>query len=324
MSAPDGQRGWADYWKADCAASCEPENPPTAREIALLWQGWLSAFPDGSRILDIATGNGIVLAHAAGAARALGRRFALTGVDLADIDPPRYVRNLDPTLRTAAFRGGVAAESLPFADSSFDVVVSQYGIEYADLKRALAEAARVLVPGGTLVWLAHAEGSEIVRQHRAQAEELDFLLAAGGPVAAMRGIVEMLRARRAAHEIEAALAARRAVAAEFARAHSPASIVREVLDGFAALVARTSDSGASASRADSLATTLTEAERRLRAHRERIGSLLVSVLTPERLASVRAMLGAPPWSGFETTDIRVGMSRSLIGIGIHAIRAATT
>ena len=86
----DGQRGWADYWKADCAASCEPENPATALEIARLWQGWLSGFADGSRILDVATGNGIVLTHAANAARTSGRRFALTGVDLAapDDSPP--------------------------------------------------------------------------------------------------------------------------------------------------------------------------------------------------------------------------------------------
>ena len=29
-----GQRGWADCCKADCTASCEPENPATALEIA--------------------------------------------------------------------------------------------------------------------------------------------------------------------------------------------------------------------------------------------------------------------------------------------------
>ena len=209
---------------------CEPENPATALEIARLWQGWLADLPDGSRILDVATGNGIVLAHAAGAARARGLRFELTGVDLADIDPPRYLRNLDPALRAAVFRGGVAAEALPFTDGSFDVVVSQYGIEYADLERALAEIARVLVPGGALVWLAHAADSEIARQHRAQAAELDFLLAAGGPVEAMRGIVAMLRARRAPDEIAVALTTCRTAAADFSRARPPAAIVREVLD----------------------------------------------------------------------------------------------
>jgi len=313
----DRQRGWADYWKADCAASCEPENPATAAEIARLWQGWLSGFPDGVRILDIATGNGIVLAYAAGAARARGRRFALTGVDLADIDPPRYLRSLDPALRAASFRGGVAAEALPFPDSSFDVVVSQYGLEYADLERALAEAARVLVPGGALVWLAHADGSEIVRQHREQALELDYLLAADGPVAAMRRFVTTLAGGGDAHVAATTLDSDLAPAAEFCRKHPPAPIVREVLDGFRSL--RTSARGGAA-----LATALPEAVRRLQSHRDRILSLLDAVLTTERLARVRTILGSSPWTGLETNEIRVGSSGSAIGIRIAARRIAGT
>jgi SAM-dependent methyltransferase len=309
-----GQRGWADYWKADCAASCEPDNPATALEIARLWQGWLAAFPDGARILDVATGNGIVLAYAASAGRAWGRRFVLTGVDLADIDPPRYLCSIDPALRTAAFRGGVAAEALPFADSSFDVVVSQYGIEYAELDRALAEAARVLVPGGALVWLAHADGSEIVRQHRRQAQEFDYLLAANGPVAAMRQFVASLGSGRD-REVAAVTLERELAAADgFCARHPPAAIVREVLDGFRALRARGPGDAA-------LATALPEAERRLRSHSDRILSLLDAVLTAGRLTRVRAILGAAPWTALEVGEIRVGSSRSAIGIRIAARRA---
>ena len=39
--------------------------------------------------------------------------------------------------RQARFMGGVAAEELPLPDASFEVVTSQYGLEYADLHRAL-------------------------------------------------------------------------------------------------------------------------------------------------------------------------------------------
>jgi hypothetical protein len=174
----------------------------------------------------------------------------------------------------------------------------------------------VLVPGGSLVWLAHADGSEIVRQHRAQALELDFLLAAGGPVEAMHRIVDMLRARRASGEMAAALSACRAAAAEFGRTHPPAAIVREVLDGFSGLVGR-----ASAGSVDTLATALAEAERRLRAHRDRIGSLLDAVLTPERVARLRATLRAPTWTGLGLTEVRVGTARSMIGTLITASKA---
>ncbi|MGA2708466.1 MAG: methyltransferase domain-containing protein [Steroidobacteraceae bacterium] len=45
-----------------------------------------------------------------------------------------------------------SAESLPFAASSFDWIVSRYSAHHwLDLPRALAAAARVLVPGGRLI-----------------------------------------------------------------------------------------------------------------------------------------------------------------------------
>jgi SAM-dependent methyltransferase len=307
----DRQRGWRDYWKADCAASCEPENPATARQIALLWQGWFANFPDGSRILDIATGNGIVLAHAAAAARAQRRHFSLTGIDQADIDPRRYLRSLDPDLYRAQFIGEVTAEALPFADRSFEIVVSQYGLEYADLEPALDEVARVVTAGGALVWLAHADGSEIVRQHRGQALELDYLLADGGPVTAMERYVAALGAGQELRGAAATLRNDLAGADEFRRSHAPASIVGEVLEGFAALVARGPGDGGAA-----LAAPLAEAGRRLRAHRDRIASLLDAVLTPERLALVRARLSAPPWTSLEIAEVRVGGSD--IGLRISA------
>ena len=44
------------------------------------------------------------------------------------------------------------AQSLPFADASFDAVVCQFGIMFLpDTPRGFAEAHRVLVPGGTLL-----------------------------------------------------------------------------------------------------------------------------------------------------------------------------
>jgi SAM-dependent methyltransferase len=49
-----------------------------------------------------------------------------------------------------------AAENLPFADESFDVVVSEYGAAiWADPYRWIPEAARVLRPGGELTFLGN-------------------------------------------------------------------------------------------------------------------------------------------------------------------------
>ncbi len=50
-----------------------------------------------------------------------------------------------------------SADDLPFADASFDLVVSEYGVApWCDPARWVPEAARVLRPGGRLVFLTNS------------------------------------------------------------------------------------------------------------------------------------------------------------------------
>jgi ubiquinone/menaquinone biosynthesis C-methylase UbiE len=98
----------------------------------------------GSRVLDVACGNG-------NAALAAARRWCrVTGLD--------YVPSL---LRGAAERAraeGAAielvegdAEHLPFEDAEFDAALSTFGIMFApDQERAAREIARVVKPGGKI------------------------------------------------------------------------------------------------------------------------------------------------------------------------------
>jgi SAM-dependent methyltransferase len=100
------------------------------------------AIHEGERVLDVAcgTGNAAIPAAAAGG--------KATGIDIT----PEL---LEDAHRNAAAAGVEVewlegdAEDLPFDDGSFDVVVSTFGCMFApDHKRAAAEIARVLVPGG--------------------------------------------------------------------------------------------------------------------------------------------------------------------------------
>lgn len=311
--------GWRDYWKADRPASCMPENERTAQEIAATWQRWFDECPGGSRILDIATGNGIVLTHAAATGRQLNRAFALTGVDLADIDPLRYLSSLEDDMRAATFIGGVAAEQLPFEAGSFDVVVSQYGLEYADLAQALGEVARVLAPGGTLHWLAHSESSEVVQQNREQAVEVEYLLAPRGPVYYMNTFVARQRRGKDMQYSVAMLNESFARAFEWCKAHPPAKVVHEMCSGFADIANRWQ-----AYDPKDLAQMLEESERRLTAHGARIRSLLDAVMTPQRLQSLRTILTQPPWQSLTIDEVRVGEGPSEIGLHIRAERRASS
>lgn len=109
--------------------------------------------PD-ERVLDLATGTGIT----AIAARQRGAQ--VTGVDLTPelLAVARSKAN-EAGLADIDFREG-DAEALPFADASFDVVLSTCGHMFApDQSKVAAELARVTRPGGRIVFLAWtAEG----------------------------------------------------------------------------------------------------------------------------------------------------------------------
>jgi SAM-dependent methyltransferase len=98
----------------------------------------------GAQVLDVACGTGHVALEAA-------RRFCdVTGID--------YVPALVETAGRRALAEGLPldlqiadAESLPFADGSFDYVLSAIGVMFtADHQRAADELARVCRPGGRI------------------------------------------------------------------------------------------------------------------------------------------------------------------------------
>ena len=102
---------------------------------------------DGGRVLDVATGTGLV-------AELLTRAgHPVTGLDQS-ADMLAVARN---RFGAAVQLVEASAESLPFADSSFDHLTFTYLLRYVDDPGAvLAELARVVRPGGTVAMLEFA------------------------------------------------------------------------------------------------------------------------------------------------------------------------
>ena len=307
--------GWRRYWREHRLAACVPDNPDSAAAIETHWSGFFAEFPAGNRVLDIATGNGVLLVWGARAARAAGRELTLTGVDLADIDPARFLPEHRVDLAAARFIGKTAAESLPFADGSFDVVVSQYGLEYADLEPALSEAARVLAAGGQLHWLAHGIDSIVVAQGRAQLVDIDLLLGSEGPFAAMktymRARVRGRKVSRATRELTEALRSAEAHCA----ANPPATLVRQLCGG----ILDTANQFEKYHPAD-VERWLKENLKRLRGQRQRTRDLLSACLSERRLAQVEQAFGAGPWSDAVISSFNVGAAGDSVGQLVHAVR----
>lgn len=214
----DGRETWSRYWRSGQTHSCYAAGRPF--DTGFVWAGFLDALAPGARVLDMACGAGaltrLAVSHSNG--------FAVTGVDYADTLPP---------IAGADVVAGTALEALPFEAGAFDAVISQFGLEYADTGKALAEAARVLSPGGRLGILAHARDGEAVAAARARIERAASLIAPEGLAAKVRALGEA-RAR-GENESDALAIVRRLFAEETARpldetTHWAMSFLAEILN----------------------------------------------------------------------------------------------
>ena len=107
----------------------------------------------GMRVLDVATGTGLVL-------RAAVEISGNTGMAIG-LDPSRgMLGECRKGCAAPLFQG--RGEQLPFADASFDMVCMGYGLRHvADLRALFTEYRRVLKPGGRVLVL------EITQPHSA-------------------------------------------------------------------------------------------------------------------------------------------------------------
>jgi SAM-dependent methyltransferase len=135
-------------------AQIDAANAYEALMVPALFGEWARKVADaaqiqaGERVLDVACGTGIL-------AREVASRTGPTGF-VTGLDPNagmlEVAKQLAPSVE---WRQGNAG-SLPFADQTFDAVVSQFGLMFFDGRRdAVRHAVRVLKPGGRLacaVW----------------------------------------------------------------------------------------------------------------------------------------------------------------------------
>lgn len=98
----------------------------------------------GERVLDVACGTGVVTRLAA---ERVGSGGMVTGLD---VNPGMLAvaRSKTPSELAIGWHEA-SAESMPFEDNAFDVVLCQMGLQFVpDKQTALREMHRVLVPGG--------------------------------------------------------------------------------------------------------------------------------------------------------------------------------
>lgn len=164
---------WDMYWRGGgdgAAYNCDGISHPAVRAF------WMDCF-DGvrvdlaaPRIVDVASGNGAVAEYAQAAFEGLPD---LTCLDVS-ASAIAALRERFP----AADAIVADAAAIPLASAAFDVVTSQFGVEYAGLD-AIDEVARLAAVGGRLALLMHHRGGSIYRECSAGADAIERMRESG-------------------------------------------------------------------------------------------------------------------------------------------------
>lgn len=152
---------WDAFWRAREKAIAQEDAGARDPAPALYWEAFFRETLESkprARIIDIACGNGAVTAIAIAAAQDVDANIDMHCVDYS-MSAVDELRKRFPEVE------GVAcdARKIPYKDGEFDIVVSQFGIEYAG-PEAFTEAARLVATGGTITALAHLADGAINRE----------------------------------------------------------------------------------------------------------------------------------------------------------------
>lgn len=182
MSDPHA-RHWSAYWASGFLTSLpEDFSANYDGEIAAFWERQFQLVPAAGRVLDVCTGNGAIALLAAQFAEGRDQAMHISAVDAAHIDTRALLRQHPQQaalLRKVEFLGGSPVEQLPFSSACFDLITSQYGVEYCRFPEAAEQLARVLKPGGRLAMISHASDSDILGTMQAERAEYSLLESIG-------------------------------------------------------------------------------------------------------------------------------------------------
>ena len=143
---------WSDYWVNEGASGEVFVNKDGGKHpyLSSYWQTQFSGLPPAASIIDLASAAGSISSHLPE-----DHAFLLFGADLS-FDALQLMRERLPASQVIA----CSSARLPFPGHSFDLVVSQFGIEYAG-EQAFTAAANLVADKGRLALLCHYEDGYI-------------------------------------------------------------------------------------------------------------------------------------------------------------------
>jgi SAM-dependent methyltransferase len=154
-------QSWDTYWQGTYNASAHKDGGPQDVALKIFWSDIISNLASKQndiRMLDVACGNGAVTGIALKVASQKNIKLLSHCTDYS-LSAVQSVQKKYPSVK------GVSSDAkyLPFQSASFDVVVSQFGIEYAG-KDAFTQCAELVTHSGIFAAIVHLENGAIYKE----------------------------------------------------------------------------------------------------------------------------------------------------------------
>ncbi|MEP1743589.1 MAG: class I SAM-dependent methyltransferase [Kangiellaceae bacterium] len=167
---------WSSYWSSGALTSL-PEDFKVNYdgEIASFWSDIFNDLPNGARVLDVCCGNGPLSLLAI----QNNSTFEIHGVDSANVNPKAIIHrypNLEQSINKISFYSNTKIEDFDAENESFDIVISQYGLEYTNLEVTSKKLYQLLRPGGKLRIISHSVTSEMLEFMQSEYREYRLLI----------------------------------------------------------------------------------------------------------------------------------------------------
>lgn len=186
---------WTAYWASGALHSCVGSFRGIYEgAIQSFWRSaWIQHIRPGDRILDLGCGNGPLALLLLNEAPDWG---SYLGIDLAAISPGWHSQMKASNLERIQFRGRTSMTQTEQPSGSFDWLVSQFGVEYADPTAWVPEVSRVLSDTPNLVLFLHHAQSRLVMAAREEVAHADWLFSEGGLMTIASTMIEPMALSR--------------------------------------------------------------------------------------------------------------------------------
>ncbi len=157
---------WSEYWQSGIQTSLPSDFKNNYDgEIYTFWEERVKDLSAGDHVLDVCTGNGAVALIISEIAIKQNKRLKITAIDISEINVAFIQKNADQEVWSQIdfISHCPLAEINQRIDNKYQLVVSQYGLEYTDLKLTAEVIFNLTEAGGELAFISHSADSDVFK-----------------------------------------------------------------------------------------------------------------------------------------------------------------